>query len=111
VSSGGGINLIGKEVTPISTPARWHCYIGSSAPGHRPEGGVLCKQASASRREKRPWVLVLDDRGRVVQHTEAAERWLSDLHDLGDGWLEGEGPAGPGVDGCRRSAQGAQARD
>jgi DNA-binding CsgD family transcriptional regulator len=27
----------------------------------------------------------------VLQHTEAAERWLRDLADLGDGWLEGEG--------------------
>jgi DNA-binding CsgD family transcriptional regulator len=44
----------------------------------------------------------------VVQHTEAAERWLSDLADLGDGWLEGEGLPAPGVDGGRRSAQGAQ---
>jgi DNA-binding CsgD family transcriptional regulator len=27
----------------------------------------------------------------VVQHTEAAERWLRDLVDLPEGWLEGEG--------------------
>jgi DNA-binding CsgD family transcriptional regulator len=31
----------------------------------------------------------------VVQHTEAAERWLRDLADLGDGWLEGEGLPAP----------------
>ena len=36
-------------------------------------------------------VLVLDDRGRVVQRTAAAERWLRDLADLGPGWLEGGG--------------------
>ena len=26
-----------------------------------------------------------------MQHTEAAERWLRDLVDLPEGWLEGEG--------------------
>jgi DNA-binding CsgD family transcriptional regulator len=42
-----------------------------------------------------PGVLVLDDQGRVVQHTEAAERWLRDLDDLGPGWLEGRGLPSP----------------
>ena len=36
-------------------------------------------------------VLTLDHRGRVVQHTRAAERLLRELGDLGPGWLEGEG--------------------
>ncbi len=35
-----------------------------------------------------PGVLTLDHRGRVVQHTPAAERWLRDLEDLGPGWRE-----------------------
>ncbi len=35
-----------------------------------------------------PGVLTLDYRGRVVQHTQAAERWLRDLEDLGPGWRE-----------------------
>jgi DNA-binding CsgD family transcriptional regulator len=56
------------------------------------KAAVLAKQASAQPEDESvPGVLVLDDRGRVVQHTEAAERWLRDLADLGDGWLEGEG--------------------
>jgi DNA-binding CsgD family transcriptional regulator len=38
-----------------------------------------------------PGVLTLDYRGRVVQHTPAAERWLRDLEDLGAGWREWEG--------------------
>jgi hypothetical protein len=38
-----------------------------------------------------PGVLILDQRGRVVQHTRAAERWLQELEDLGDGWREGIG--------------------
>jgi DNA-binding CsgD family transcriptional regulator len=37
-----------------------------------------------------PGVLTLDYRGRVVQHTPAAERWLRDLEDLGPGWREQE---------------------
>jgi DNA-binding CsgD family transcriptional regulator len=57
---------------------------------------VLAKQASAEPEDESvPGVLVLDDRGQVVQHTEAAERWLSDLGDLGDGWQEGEGLPAP----------------
>jgi DNA-binding CsgD family transcriptional regulator len=36
-----------------------------------------------------PGVLVLDRADRVVMHTKAAERWLSDLGDLGPGWREG----------------------
>jgi DNA-binding CsgD family transcriptional regulator len=35
-----------------------------------------------------PGVLTLDYRGRVIQHTPAAERWLRDLEDLGPGWRE-----------------------
>ncbi len=38
-----------------------------------------------------PGVLTLDHRGRVVQHTPAAERWLRDLEDLGPGWRERDG--------------------
>ncbi len=38
-----------------------------------------------------PGVLTLDDRGEVVQHTPAAERWLRDLEDLGPGWREPDG--------------------
>jgi DNA-binding CsgD family transcriptional regulator len=35
-----------------------------------------------------PGVLTLDYKGRVIQHTPAAERWLRDLEDLGPGWRE-----------------------
>jgi DNA-binding CsgD family transcriptional regulator len=56
------------------------------------KAAVLAKQAAAEPEgESAPGVLVLDDRGQVVQHTEAAERWLRDLVDLAEGWLEGEG--------------------
>jgi DNA-binding CsgD family transcriptional regulator len=60
------------------------------------KAAVLAKQASAEPEvESAPGVLVLDDRGRVVQHTQAAERWLRDLTDLAEGWQEGEGLPAP----------------
>ena len=40
-------------------------------------------------------VLVLDQRGIVVQHNAAAERRLQDLGDLGPRWREGEGLPAP----------------
>ncbi len=42
-----------------------------------------------------PGVLILDDRGRVVQYTEAGERWLRQLSGLGPDWLEGVGLPAP----------------
>ena len=41
--------------------------------------------------ESVPGVLVLDHRGCVIQHTQAAKRLLEELEDLGPGWQEGEG--------------------
>jgi DNA-binding CsgD family transcriptional regulator len=38
-----------------------------------------------------PGVLVLDNKGVVVEHTPAAKRYLEELDDLGPGWQEGEG--------------------
>jgi hypothetical protein len=38
-----------------------------------------------------PGVLVLDHKGRVVEHTRAAKRYLEELGDLGTGWREGTG--------------------
>lgn len=38
-----------------------------------------------------PGVLVLDHRGRVVEHTQAAKRYLEELEDLDPGWQEGGG--------------------
>ena len=60
------------------------------------KAAVLCKEASAKPEgESAPGVLILDDRGQVVQHTQAAERWLRDLDDLAEDWLEGEGLPAP----------------
>ena len=56
------------------------------------KAAILCQEAAAEPGGHNvPGVLVLDDRGHIVQHTEAAERWLRDLGDLGGGWLEGDG--------------------
>jgi DNA-binding CsgD family transcriptional regulator len=38
-----------------------------------------------------PGVLVLDHRGCVIQHTQAAKGLLEELEDLGPGWQEGAG--------------------
>lgn len=56
---------------------------------------ALRVRASAPAADGAPGVLVLDDRGRVVQYTPAAERWLRELGDLGPGWLEGRGLPAP----------------
>jgi DNA-binding CsgD family transcriptional regulator len=93
----GGINLIRERGRP-DFDAREMALLHRIVPhlGTGLKAAVLCKQASAEPEgESAPGVLVLDDRGRVVQHTEAAERWLSDLHDLGVDWLEGEGLPAP----------------
>jgi DNA-binding CsgD family transcriptional regulator len=60
------------------------------------QAAVLRTQAVTETREPVvPGVLVLDGRGRVVQHTEAAEYWLRQLGDLEPGWLEGRGLPAP----------------
>jgi DNA-binding CsgD family transcriptional regulator len=60
------------------------------------KAAILCKQASAEPEgDSAPGVLVRDDQGRVVQHTQAAELLLRDLADLGGSWLEGEGLPAP----------------
>ena len=93
----GGINLI-RESGASDFDAREMALLHRIVP-HLSMGlkaAVLCKQASAEPEgESAPGVLVLDDRGRVVQHTQAAERRLRDLVDLGDGWQEGDGLPAP----------------
>jgi DNA-binding CsgD family transcriptional regulator len=80
----GGPDFDAREVTLL------HRIIPHLSSGL--QAAVLAKQASAEPEgESAPGVLILDDQGRVVQHTQAAERWLRDLADFGDGWLEGEG--------------------
>jgi DNA-binding CsgD family transcriptional regulator len=93
----GGINLIREGGDP-DFDAREVALLHRIVPhlGTGLKAAVLCNQASAEpEAETAPGVLVLDDRGRVVQRTQAAERWLSDLHDLGDDWLEGGGLPAP----------------
>ena len=54
---------------------------------------MLLSQATlaASDGDGAPGVLILDHRGRVVQQTQAAKRYLEELGDLGPGWQDGEG--------------------
>jgi DNA-binding CsgD family transcriptional regulator len=93
----GGISLIREKGRP-DFDAREVALLQRIVPhlGTGLKAALLRTQASAEPEgESAPGVLVLDDRGRVVQHTEAAERWLRDLADLGDGWLEGDGLPAP----------------
>jgi DNA-binding CsgD family transcriptional regulator len=46
---------------------------------------------TASEADRVPGILILDDRGRVAQHTQAAERYLREFDDLGPDWREGHG--------------------
>jgi DNA-binding CsgD family transcriptional regulator len=93
----GGITLIRERGRP-DFDAREVTLLHRIVP-HLSTGlkaAVLAKQASAQPEgESAPGVLLLDDRGQVVQYTQAAERWLRDLADLGTGWLEGEGLPAP----------------
>ena len=87
----GGINLIRERGDP-DFDAREMALLQWVVPhlGTGLKAAVLCKQASDDPEgESAPGVLVLDDQGRVAQHTGAAERWLKDLADLRDGWQEG----------------------
>lgn len=85
----GGISLIRERGRP-DFDAREVELLGRIVP-HLATGlkaAVLCAQASAEpEAESVPGVLILDNRGRVVQYTEAAERWLRDLD---AGWPEGD---------------------
>jgi DNA-binding CsgD family transcriptional regulator len=93
----GGINLIRERGDP-DFDAREVALLHRIVPhlGIGLKAAVLCKQASAEPQgESSPGVLVLNDQGRVVQHTEAAERWLRDLADLVVGWQEGDGLPAP----------------
>jgi DNA-binding CsgD family transcriptional regulator len=89
----GGITLIREKGRPDFDP-RDVTLLQRVIPhlGNGLKAAILCKQASAEPEDANvPGVLVLDDQGRVVQHTHAAELWLRDLADLRAGWLEGEG--------------------
>ncbi len=52
---------------------------------------ALRAQASLQEQEQDadvPGVLTLDRRGRVIQHTPSAERWLREIEELKSGWQE-----------------------
>lgn len=73
-----------REVAPLYRIAP-HLGAGLKAAALRLEAAVEQEGDSA------PGLLTLDPRGRVLQHTLAAERWLRELGDLGPRWREGRG--------------------
>jgi hypothetical protein len=91
----GGITLIREKGGP-DFEAREVALLLRIVP-HLSSGlkaAILSKEASVKPQgENAPGVLILDDRGRVVERTESAERWLRDLADLGEtaGWRAMDG--------------------
>jgi DNA-binding CsgD family transcriptional regulator len=63
-----------------------HLGAGFKGAGLRTQAAVPAPAADGA-----PGVLTLDGRGRVVQYTASAERWLRELVDLGPGWQDGRG--------------------
>ena len=93
----GGISLIRERGAPSFDP-REVAVLERITPhlGAGLKAAVLRSQAMAAPAgDGMPGVLVLDDRGHVVQYTEAAECWLRDLDELDPGWLEGRGLPAP----------------
>lgn len=93
----GGINLIRERGRP-DFDAREVALLRRLAPhiGAGLQAAALRALATAKpEAESVPGVLVLDNRGRVAQHTQPAERYLSELDDLGPHWLEGRNLPAP----------------
>jgi DNA-binding CsgD family transcriptional regulator len=55
---------------------------------------ALSAQAPLAAADAGPGVLILDQRGRVVQHTPSAAYWLGEIGELGPGWQDGQGLPG-----------------
>ena len=76
----GGITLIREKAGPdfeAREVALLHRIVLHLSSGLK--AAILSKEASVERQgETAPGVLILDDRGRVVQRTEFAERWLTE---------------------------------
>ncbi len=86
----GGVSIF-RERGSHDFAAREVTLIGRLAP-HLAAGlkaAALRAQAPLAAASDGPGVLVLDQRGRVVQFTANAERWLRELGDLGPGWRDG----------------------
>lgn len=95
----GGINLI-RERRRSDFDAREVAFLRRLVPhiGAGLQTATLRALAASSATEEDsiPGVLVLDEHGRVTQHTQAAERYLRELDDnLGPDWLEGRGLPAP----------------
>ena len=93
----GGINFIRERGRPDFDPRevallrRLAPHIGAGLQA----AALRALATTTSEAESVPGVLVLDERGRVAQHTLAAERYLRELDDLGPDWLEGRGLPAP----------------
>jgi DNA-binding CsgD family transcriptional regulator len=89
----GGVNLIRERGRPdfdareMALLRRLAAHIGAGLQ----TAALRALARTMSEGESIPGVLVLDDHGRVTQHTLAAERYLRELDDLGPDWRDGRG--------------------
>jgi DNA-binding CsgD family transcriptional regulator len=83
----GRPDFVEREAALVSRLAP-HLAAGLKAAALRAQAPLVSPSTSAS---DGPGVLILDARGRVVQYTASAERWLRELGALGPGWQEGLG--------------------
>jgi DNA-binding CsgD family transcriptional regulator len=88
----GGVSLF-RERGRRDFTVREAALVGRLAPHLAAglKGAVLRAPTPLASTSNGPGVLVLDDRGQVVQYTPSAERWLREMTDLGPGWQAGEG--------------------
>jgi DNA-binding CsgD family transcriptional regulator len=93
----GGINFIRQRGRPdfdareVALLRRLAPHIGAGLQAAALRALATAKPAT----ESVPGVLVLDDCGRVAQHTQAAERYLRELDNLGPGWRDGHSLPAP----------------
>jgi DNA-binding CsgD family transcriptional regulator len=88
----GGVSIF-RERGRHDFTARETALVGRLAP-HLAAGlkaAVLRTPPPFASESEGPGVLVLDERGQVVQYTASAERLLRELDDLGPGWQAGQG--------------------
>jgi len=93
----GGINLIRERGRPDFDP-REVAFLRRIAPHVAAGLQAATLRTLATRKpeaESVPGLLVLDDRGRVTQFTQAAEHYLRELDDLGPEWRDGSSLPAP----------------
>jgi DNA-binding CsgD family transcriptional regulator len=93
----GGINLIRERGRPdfdareVALLRRLAAHIGAGLQA----AALRALATTKAEGDSVPGMLVLDDRGQVMQHTQAAEHYLGELDDLRPDWRDGRGLPAP----------------